>query len=149
MNEKKFKIRCRAVIIYEGKLLVVKHDKDFLHYGLPGGKLDHGEGPIECFERELMEEFGVKVKNPKLIYVHTFIGKGGSHNVEFFFTIENNQEFLDNTNNVGTHKDEIFEIRWMSREDDLNLLPEQFKNDFKNGNLDFSQVKFIKTININ
>ena len=50
----KTKLRCRAIIINDDKLLAVKHVGGNF-YALPGGHLDEGEDPIECINREVME----------------------------------------------------------------------------------------------
>ena len=38
----------------------------------PGGGLKHGEGIGNCLKRELMEELGIRCKNPELFYVNDF-----------------------------------------------------------------------------
>ncbi|OGZ11351.1 MAG: hypothetical protein A2942_04015 [Candidatus Lloydbacteria bacterium RIFCSPLOWO2_01_FULL_50_20] len=57
---KKFIIRCRAIILHEGKLLLVRHPHDTSFAALPGGHLEWGEGVKECISREIIEELGVK-----------------------------------------------------------------------------------------
>ena len=47
-ENEKFIIRCRGVILHEGKLLVVKHSEDLDYYALPGGHLEFGEDIKEC-----------------------------------------------------------------------------------------------------
>lgn len=38
-------------------------------YSFPGGHLEHGESIIDCAKREVLEETGIKIKNPKLLCV--------------------------------------------------------------------------------
>lgn len=60
----------------EGKLLSVSRKDDKTDFGLPGGKVEPGETPIEAAFRELFEETGYKIINPqyaKMIY-HAEIG---------------------------------------------------------------------------
>ena len=73
-----------AAIIKRNRILLVEKD-----YGngkslviLPGGKVENGEGDLECLAREIREELcGVKVKiNPKLY--RQFRGKTPSSNME-------------------------------------------------------------------
>ncbi|TWT25254.1 NUDIX hydrolase [Planomicrobium sp. CPCC 101110] len=46
----------RAVIIREGKILLVRSDRGT--YGLPGGGVEKGESPAEALVREVAEETG-------------------------------------------------------------------------------------------
>jgi len=54
-----------AIIIKDGKLLIaqrLKGDALAHKWELPGGKIEEGETPEECLERELLEEFSVQIK---------------------------------------------------------------------------------------
>ncbi len=55
-----------AIVIREEKILLVKENGKF---HLPGGGIDLGEKPTDAVIRELKEETGVIVANPKLINV--------------------------------------------------------------------------------
>lgn len=143
MNENNIKIRCRALILNEGKLLVVKHTIDDNYYALPGGKLEKGENPQECIIREIQEELGVTIQNPKLVYIYKWEDYKNRDNIEFLFLIENGKDIVDLTNNNRSHAFEIFEILWMEKGDDINLLPSQLKNEFLENNFNLKEVKFI------
>ncbi|HET9656449.1 MAG TPA: NUDIX domain-containing protein [Kineosporiaceae bacterium] len=54
-----------AMIVDAGWLLVTR----YVHTGtwsLPGGGIDHGEAPLEALSREVREETGLQVRNPRL-----------------------------------------------------------------------------------
>ena len=97
--DKKFIIRCRAIIIHEGKLLVVKHTPESAFYALPGGHLEWGEDIKECMSRELEEELGVRGEIGRLFYVNTFIDEG-VQSVEFFFEIKNAKDYVSTSRPV-------------------------------------------------
>jgi len=143
MSNKEFIIRCRAVILYENKLLVVKHDKDFDYYALPGGHLEFGEDVKECLSREIIEELGVKPEIGRLLYINTFIGKNNIQPMEFFFEVINGKDYLNIENIERSHSHELFEIYWASSFDDINILPQKFAEDFKKGKIDFNNIKYI------
>lgn len=60
----------RAIVIRDGALLVMHRNK-FGHeyYTLVGGGIAHGETPEQSLYRELSEETGVAVANPRLVFV--------------------------------------------------------------------------------
>lgn len=137
------KIRCRGLIVNEGRLLVVKHTEESDFYALPGGKLDKGENVEECVIREIKEELGVEVANPELKYVYRWEDKNGGDNLDFCFKIPNGEDFVDLSNNERSHSFEIVELRWMEKGEDLNLLPKEIKEEFNKNSFDFGGVKFI------
>lgn len=59
-----------AIIEDKGKFLITQRPKD-THNGLrwefPGGKLDFGEDPRDCLEREILEELGIKIKAGEIL----------------------------------------------------------------------------------
>lgn len=58
----------RAIILHEGKLLMVQ-EADDKGWSLPGGWADIGDSPTEAVEREVREETGLEVKVSRLLGV--------------------------------------------------------------------------------
>lgn len=141
----KFVVRTRAVITQEDKLLVVKHSEDVDFYALPGGHVEFGEDIKESFEREIIEEFGIKPEIGKLLFIHNFIEeRKGEQNIEFFFEVKNSKDFLDISKLGGTHKHELVEICWFDKNNDKKILPLPIYDCLKNKNLIFDEIRFIK-----
>ncbi len=71
-----------AIIEHDGKYLITQRPKD-AHNGLrwefPGGKLDFGEDPRECLEREIMEELGIKIKAEEILEYSSHVYGGEKH----------------------------------------------------------------------
>ncbi len=60
----------RAIIVKDNSLLVVKRNKfGQEYYILIGGGIDMGENELQALYRELKEESGVQVANPRLVFV--------------------------------------------------------------------------------
>ncbi len=61
--------RYRAIIIKDGKIALMERHKKGRHFFVfPGGGREKGETEKECCEREVLEEFGIKVKAKNMIY---------------------------------------------------------------------------------
>lgn len=144
MPDKQFFIRCRAVILHEDKILVVRHAHAVDQYSLPGGHLDWGEDPRACITREVVEELGIVPDIGGLLYVHT-LQTGNRHNLEFFFHIKNAKDYVDADFSAASHAHEIGEFHWMSVDDPHKLLPEEFARDFRSGSISLQETKYIGT----
>jgi len=141
--ENKIEIKCRGIIFHEGKLFLVKHIRSSGAYALPGGKLENGEEILGTLKREIFEELGVRAEVGRLLYVNNYIDVSGINYIEFFFEIKNGKDFVDTDSFNGAHKEELLEMVWKEKEDDIKILPEQIQIDFKNGKLLEQGVKFI------
>jgi len=143
-TDKKFVIRCRAIILHEGKLLLVRHQHDKSYAVLPGGHLEFGEGVKECLRREIIEELGVEPKIGRLLYVNTFVDTNNKQPLEFFFEVLNGEEYKNCESLVRSHAHELSEILWASPSDDVHILPKQLEVDFKSGNMVSDEVRYIE-----
>ena len=136
------KVRCRAIIVDNGELLVVKHVGGNF-YALPGGHIEHTEDPITCIQREIYEELGIEPQNPALSLIHTFTDSNDVHNIEFFFTIDNNQDYRNLNLVECTHAHELAEVRWLSPDSDEKILPISVWERFKSNSINNTEVEFI------
>lgn len=61
---------------------------------IPGGHVEFGENTIEALTRELKEELGFKLKKePKLLYVWTYINRNGTaHRVYIVYIVDVSQK---------------------------------------------------------
>lgn len=77
MENIRFHITVKAIVIYRQKILILKRvrpSSDGLGYWeLPGGGLEYGETPHEALIRELKEETDLDIKIIKPIYTFTAI----------------------------------------------------------------------------
>jgi 8-oxo-dGTP diphosphatase len=142
-KDKKLVIRVRGIILFDDKLLVVKHPNDTSFGALPGGHLEWGEDIRECLVREIIEELGIKPEIGRLLYINNFIDGDSTQSVEFFFEITNADMYLDISNIIRTHAHEIVEIIWTKTTDTISILPKKLGDDFKKGKIVSDQVRFI------
>lgn len=79
------KIAAKAVIIKEGKALVIARSREEMEQGefegievidLPGGLIEPGERIEEGLQREIMEEVGLEVEILKPVMVSDHFGEG-------------------------------------------------------------------------
>jgi ADP-ribose pyrophosphatase YjhB (NUDIX family) len=135
-------IKCRGIILNNDKILVVKHVLHYDFYTVPGGHLEGEENPKECVEREIIEELGVKPEVGRLLYVYQFSDPGKSF-LEFFFEITNGADF-ENLDDSKIDRNEILDVVWVSKDNDINILPKKLNEDFKNGILGKIELQFIR-----
>jgi len=141
-TEKKINIRCRGIIVHEGKLLVVRHAPNDVFFALPGGHLEWGEKINDCFKREMVEELGINPQVGRLLYINNIFDEG-RQSIEFFFEILNSADYLDIEKLGGTHKFELAEICWVGKDDNKKILPDQIQTDLNNNTLLSDTVRFI------
>ena len=75
-------------LIHRGDLLLLQNRKksDWRGYTLPGGHIEPGESIVESVIREMREETGLTVRNPRLCGVKQFPIEGGRYLVFLFET---------------------------------------------------------------
>ena len=142
-KDKKIIIKVRAIILYEGKLLAVRHPHDTSFAALPGGHLEWGEDIKECLSREIIEELGVKPEIGRLLYINNFTQTDGKQYIEFFFEIKNGKDYLNTEKLARSHAHEIAEIVWVSPTDSIKILPKSFGEDFRAGKMISNEVRYI------
>ena len=145
MDNKNIIIKVRGVIIHDSKLLIVKH-KESQFMALPGGHLEYGEDVITCLKRELVEELGILPEIGRLLYISTFMSDRKDEYVEFFFEVKNGKDYLNIDGLERTHAHELSEILWVSSNTDIEILPKQFNEDFKNNRIFEGETKFINEL---
>ncbi|QQS59700.1 NUDIX domain-containing protein [Candidatus Peregrinibacteria bacterium] len=122
------KLAARAIITNDDSVLLVRHkNRDF--FALPGGKINSNEDVRTGLVREIYEELGTQAEIGPLLYVHEFRYPGGDLSLEFFFRIENPQDFNDN--HKGELADvELAEIRWIPFSENFLVKPPFLKDMF-------------------
>ncbi len=109
------RIAVRGIIWLDGKLFLQRNahadgnTNDF--WSLPGGKLEHGESLTKGLARELLEECGVNAEIGRLLFVQQFISELGE-NLEFFFVIDNPEDFKKSDWQASEMAFEIAEAGW-------------------------------------
>ena len=142
-SNKELVVRCRAVIIHENKLLVVRHGEDVDFAALPGGHLELGEDVKECLNREIIEELGVQPVIGRLLYINNFIVEN-TQTVEFIFEVTNPSDYIGCEKLERSHASEIFEMHWISPTDTVTVRPTKLLNDFKDGTILSNELTYIK-----
>ena len=108
----RYQVAVGALIFNEGgQLLLCEHSYRRVNpWGLPGGDLKFGEDPVEGIKRELYEETGLRVHNPRLILVEN--SSQQRHVTLIYHCYTPTGEFIPN--------DEVIRMQYF----DLDTLPE-------------------------
>lgn len=84
MGEARIKVRAAAVLVREGRLLLVRqNNRPF--WVLPGGTLEPGERLDACVIRELAEETGLTIAVERLLYLRDFLHPDRPSALDAFF----------------------------------------------------------------
>lgn len=94
----KRRVNVRSIIYKNGKILAVKHRRgngEASYWCVPGGGLDPLEPLHDGVKREIMEETGIEARVGKLLFIQQFtsVREGREEELEFFFNIENVDDF--------------------------------------------------------
>ena len=130
-------IRAGAIIMKNGKLLMVGNNKSYLYS--VGGRIKFGETAEEAVVREVFEETGVKMESDRLGFVHEnyFYGDMPSnlnkliYEISFFFYMKVPDDFAPVSESFmeGSSKERLV---WVSLDDEIKMYPEFFRTELKN-----------------
>jgi 8-oxo-dGTP diphosphatase len=83
-------------LIYDGDRILLQNraKKDWQGYTLPGGHVEPGESIVDAVIREMKEETGLTIPNPKLCGLKQFPIEGGRYLVFLFKAEEYSGELL-------------------------------------------------------
>lgn len=121
----KHKISVSALVICEGKLLMLKEIQDGqIAWDIPAGGCD--EDIRTSVVREVLEETGLEIQNPKLIRIFEFVEKDRlTVNFLFISFLEQMPEVLQNQQVEG---EEILDIQFFGANEVRNMLPQAEHN---------------------
>lgn len=123
-------ISCRAIIIRDKKLVVMRREKNGKKYcTFPGGHVEGNESGEECVKREVLEEFGINIEPVRLIYVYEFRGEKQGFFVSKWVSgeihITNAEEYQQTK--YGTYNPDLIEIVKINEE---SLMPPEIARQF-------------------
>ncbi len=105
---------------YENKILLLKrapHKLQGMTWGIPGGKLESEETPVEGVIREVFEEIGLKIDASKLSEIDTLYVRRSSIDYIFYRF----RAHLSSLPVLHLNLEEHVEARWVTLEEALDL----------------------------
>ena len=82
----RMRVKARAVVVQDGKLLVSRERRRGIErLLLPGGRVRDGESVLDTLTREVIEETGVEVIPSRLLYVAEVVGMYGVHDLNLIW----------------------------------------------------------------
>jgi len=106
-------LTCLCMITKEDKVLLQNRvKKDWKGYTLPGGHIEPGESFVDAVIREMKEETGLTIYNPKLCGIKQFPIDGGRYLVVLYKTDEFSGELISS---------EEGQMEWVRRSEMQNV----------------------------
>src|SRR5579862_472336 len=88
-NDAKRLIRKVALAHFKDKkMLLVRDSKNDTVFIMPGGKVEEGETDIECLNREVKEELGIKLEPSSIKFLQEFNGPAHGHGDDVLLNIK-------------------------------------------------------------
>ena len=127
-------IRVGAIIMKDGKILMVGNDRDYLYS--VGGRVKFGETAEEAVVREVLEETGVQMEIDRLGFVHEnyFYGDMPSnrnkliYEISLFFYMKVPDAFAPISESFMEDNSKEHLV-WASLDEDIKMYPEFFKTE--------------------
>lgn len=104
-----------GLIIRDRRVLASRsHGKDV--FIQPGGKVEGDESPIECLERELLEEQGVELDTSGLAFLGTYYSIAAGHEAEAL-RLRVDAYIVNSYEGILAPQSEVAENKWLNAED--------------------------------
>lgn len=128
-------VRVGAIIIKNGKILMVGNDR-FDYYYSVGGRIKMGESSEEAVIREVFEETGANLEIDHLAYIHEnfFISdhekyKGmPTYEISFFYVMKTPESFEPRCDSF-TEDNSKEKLEWISADTDKVIYPSFFRDE--------------------
>ena len=119
----------RWIIIFEWKILVVKH-KWSGYYSLPWWKPEWKESMKEAVKRELFEELWIKSTIWELLFINEYSFNWEKNSIDFIFEIKNWEDFFKDKINFS--ENELDKLSWKKLDEEFDIKPDFLKKELKN-----------------
>ena len=132
-------IRVGAIILRDGKFLMVGNNGRPEYLYSVGGRIKFGETAEEAVKREVFEETGYELEIDRLGFVHEnyFYGDAPTnfgkliYEISFFFYMKVPDDFEPECNS-STEDDSDEFLRWITPDEPVKYFPEFFRHELKN-----------------
>lgn len=127
----RLRVRVSALIINEGKLLLLNHRNIGPALSLwapPGGGMDFGKDAFSEMKREVKEETGIDILNAEFLCTHEYL-EPPLHAIELFFTATEwtGTPILGHDPEFPADTTLLKQLKWMAPEE-LNSIPSNQKH---------------------
>ncbi len=132
-------LRVGAIIMKNGKILMVGNNIRSEYLYSVGGRIKFGETSEEAVIREVLEETGVKLEVDRLGFIHEnyFYGDSASnlgkliYEVSYFYYMKVPEDFEPVCMSMTEDENEEF-LRWIDIDDPIRYYPEFFRKELLN-----------------
>jgi 8-oxo-dGTP diphosphatase len=121
-NKGTLRIRVAAVLIKEGRILLIAHKKGKnVYWLLPGGGVHFGESLKQALRREIKEELGISIRVHDLVFINDSIEPGNRRHI---LHICFNSAYEEGEYQLGRER-RLYTFRYFSEEEiaDLTIFP--------------------------